>query len=48
VDPSSVRIYGPVQYEGSFKVLHEKGIKITDYKVDYPNKGSGRPERKKE
>jgi len=47
-DPNSVRIYGTPEYQGSFKVLHEKGIKITSYHEDIPNKGSGRPERKRE
>jgi hypothetical protein len=25
VDPDSVRIYGPTQYQGGFKTLHDKG-----------------------
>jgi len=42
------RIYGTPEYQGGFKALHDKGtIRITDYREDYPNRGSGRPERRK-
>ena len=42
VDPDSVRIYGPTQYQGGFKTLHDKGtIKITNYHEDLPIGGQG-------